>query len=85
LSNHGKKNAWVTVEQAARELGVSHTVIRRLIREGTLPAQQVVESTPWIIARESLKQNEVQTAVTAVRSGRQLPKRDPKQAEFPFK
>ena len=44
----------MTVEQAATELGVSHTVIRRLIREGTLPASQVVESTPWIIARESL-------------------------------
>jgi excisionase family DNA binding protein len=85
LKNHRKENAWVTVEQAARELGVSHTVIRRLIREGTLPAQQVVESTPWIISRESLKRDAVQTAVAAVHNGRQLPKRNPKQAEFPFK
>jgi DNA invertase Pin-like site-specific DNA recombinase len=84
LKNHRQENAWVTVEQAARELGVSHTVIRRLIRAGTLPAQQVVESTPWIIARESLTLSAVQTAVAAVRNGRQLPKRDPKQAEFPF-
>ena len=74
----------MTVEQAARELGVSHTVIRRLIVERTLPATQVVESTPWIIARESLGLTPVQSEVAAVHSGRQLPKRDPKQAEIPF-
>ncbi len=85
LTNYRKENAWVAVEQASKELGVSHTVIRRLIREGTLPASQVVESTPWIIDRKSLTLAAVQTAVEAVRSGRQLPKRDPKQPEFPFK
>jgi len=85
LTNYRKENAWVTVEQAARELGVSHTVIRRLIREGTLPASQVLESTPWIITRESLTQTSVQTAIAAVHSGRQLPKADQQQAEFPFK
>jgi excisionase family DNA binding protein len=67
----------VTVEQAATKLGVSHTVIRRLIREGTLPAAQVVASTPWIISRESLTQSSVESEVAAVRNGRQLPKRDP--------
>jgi excisionase family DNA binding protein len=86
LKNHRQdKHGWLTVETAARELGVSHTVIRRLIREGTLPARQIVESTPWIISRESLGLSVVQSAATAVRNGRQLPKRDPKQAEFPFK
>lgn len=85
LKNYRKENAWVTVEQTSKELGVSHTVIRRLIREGTLPASQVVESTPWIIDCKSLTLGAVQTAVEAVRSGRQLPKRDPKQPEFPFK
>jgi len=85
LTNYRKQNAWVTVEQAARELGVSHTVIRRLIREGTLAATQVAESTPWIIARESLTLTSVKSEVATVRSGRQPPTRDPKQAEFPFK
>jgi DNA invertase Pin-like site-specific DNA recombinase len=85
LKNHRRENAWVTVELAAKELGVSHTVIRRLIREGTLPAKQVVESTPWIISRESLQQAAVQEAVEAVRNGRQLSKRDSRQAEFSFK
>jgi DNA invertase Pin-like site-specific DNA recombinase len=85
LTNHRKANAWVTVEQATEELGVSHTVVRRLIRERVLPAKQVVESTPWIIERESLSLPEVQAAVLAVRSGRQLQIPDPSQPEFPFK
>jgi len=85
LKNHYQEKAWVTVELASKELGVSHTVIRRLIREATLPAKQVVETTPWIISRESLQLAAVQKAVQAVRNGRQLPKRDSKQTEFPFK
>ena len=85
LTNYRKQNAWVTVEQAAVNLDVSHTVIRRLIREGVLPASQVVETTPWIIARDSLELAAVQRAVVAVRDRRQLSKPDPRQAEFPFK
>jgi excisionase family DNA binding protein len=85
LKNYRQENAWVTVEQAAHELGVSHTVIRRLIRERTLPATQVVETTPWIIDRESLTLASVQAAAQAVRSGRQLPRPNPQQPEFPFK
>lgn len=85
LTNHRKAGAWVTVEQASQELGVSHTVVRRLIREGTLPAKQVVEATPWIIACESLSLAEVQAAVEAVHSDRQLNRSGPQQSAFPFK
>ena len=84
LTNYRKQKDWVTIEQAATELGVSHTVIRRLIREDVLPATQVVPSTPWIIDLKSLGLADVVTAVSAVRSGRQLPKRDPQQPEFPL-
>lgn len=85
LTNHRPANAWVTVEQAAAEFGVSHTVVRRLICAGTLPAQQVVETTPWIIDRESLTLPTVQAEIAAVKTGRQLPRDDSKQALFPFK
>jgi DNA invertase Pin-like site-specific DNA recombinase len=84
LHNYSKERAWVTVETAATELGVSHTVIKRLIREKTLPATQIVEETPWIIERKSLELNAVQAAVSAVREGRQLRKQNPNQAEFRF-
>ena len=85
LTNHRQRGNWVTIQQAAKELGVSQTVIRRLIREDTLPAGQVVETTPWIIARESLDLPAVQAEVQAVVTGRQLRRGDTKQAEIPFK
>jgi len=84
LTNYRQAGDWLTVEHAAQELNVSHTVIRRLIREGTLPASQVIETTPWIIARESLSLPAVQADVEAVRNGRQLHRGDSKQARFPF-
>jgi excisionase family DNA binding protein len=85
LPNYEKGVAWLTVEQAAAALGVSHTVIRRLIAEGTLPATQVVPRAPRIIARESLSLPGVQAAVEAVRAGRQPRKPTPGQQEFPWK
>jgi len=85
LTNHHASNDWLTVQQTSEELGVSRTVVLRLIRERTLPAQQVLESTPWIIDRESLQLPAVQAAVAAVQEGRALTRPDPQQAEFPFK
>lgn len=85
LTNHHMSNDWLTVQQASEELGVSRTVVLRLIRERTLPARQVVEATPWIIDRESLQLPVVQAAVEAVQEGRALTRPDPQQAEFPFK
>ncbi len=77
--------SWLTVEQAAAALEVSHTVIRRLIAAGTVPATQVVPRAPRIIARESLSLPDVQAAVEAVHAGRQLRKPTPGQQEFPWK
>ena len=85
LPNYEKGVAWLTVEQAAITLQVSHTVTRRLIGEKTLPATQVVPRAPRIIARESLALPDVQAAVEAVRAGRQLRKRTPGQHEFTWK
>lgn len=84
LTNYRKQAAWVTIERAASELGVSHTVVRRLVDEKILPATQIVPSTPWIIDRKSLELAAVVTSVTAVRNGRQLQATNPKQPELPF-
>lgn len=84
LPNHRNSKDWLTVEQTAIQLKVSHTVIRRLIRERILPAKQVVESTPWIICREDLALPAVQAAVAAVHSGRQPKKHNPHQTTLPF-
>ncbi|MCP3997253.1 MAG: recombinase family protein [bacterium] len=85
LRNFRNSSEWLTVEQASKQLGVSHTVIRRLIREGTLPATQVVETTPWVINRKKLALPAVQSEVQAARQGRQLRRSHPNQAEIAFK
>jgi excisionase family DNA binding protein len=85
LPNFEKGVDWLTIEQAATTLKVSHTVIRRLIAEGTLPATQVVPRAPRIIARPSLSLPGVQEAVEAVHQGRQPRKPTPGQQEFPWK
>ncbi len=68
-----RQEGWVTQEQAAEELKVSDTVIKRLIREQILPARQVVQYAPWIIDRRNLELPAVQAQIQAVHHGRRLP------------
>jgi len=77
-----KQDGWLTQEQAARELAVSNTVVKRLIRERILPAHHVVECAPWVIERENLALPEVQRQVNAVRHGRRLPQTATGQERF---
>ena len=84
LPNHRQHETWLTIEQATTTLGVSHTVVKRLIRQHTLPATQIVASTPWIINRQDLALPAVQAEVEAVQEGRQLRRTDPNQAEIPL-
>lgn len=85
LERYDNTGEWLTIEQASKELGVSHTVIRRLIREHTLPASQVVESAPWIIRRADLLLPTVHAELEAVRQGRQLRVVDPRQQVMHWK
>jgi DNA invertase Pin-like site-specific DNA recombinase len=70
LPNFVKGHDWLTLTQAAQQLGVSATVIRRCIAQGTLPARQVVPYAPWIIQRTDLALPAVQAVVQGVRLGR---------------
>ena len=80
-----RQDGWVTQQQAARELKVSDTVIKRLIREGVLPATQVVTFAPWIIDRKDLQLPAVQSQVEAVHCGRRLPLIVPGQGQLSLK
>jgi DNA invertase Pin-like site-specific DNA recombinase len=64
-----KQDSWVTQEEAARELQVGDTVVKRLIRERVLPAKQVVKFAPWIIEKKDLLLPAVQQQVKAARRG----------------
>jgi len=64
-----KQDDWITQEEAARELQVSDTVVKRLIRERVLPAKQVVKFAPWIIEKKDLLLPAIQQQVKAARRG----------------
>ena len=64
-----KQDDWITQEEAARELQVSDTAVKRLIRERVLPAKQVVKFAPWIIEKKDLLLPAVQQQVKAARRG----------------
>jgi hypothetical protein len=68
-----KQDEWVTQEEAARELQVSDTVVKRLIRERILPAKQIVKYAPWIIEKKDLLLPAVQAQVKAARRGAHRP------------
>jgi hypothetical protein len=70
LPNFPKGTAWLTRTQAAQQLGVSATVIKRLMAQGTLPARQVGAPAPWILQRTDLDRVAVQAAGQMVRTGR---------------
>lgn len=66
--------AWLTLGQAAKRLGVSQTVVRRLVVAHTLPATQVLPCAPWQIAISALELEAVQAAVMAAKAGRPVPR-----------
>lgn len=83
LPNFAKGHDWLTLTQAAQQLEVSATVVKRCIAQGLLPARQVVPYAPWIIQRTDLILPAVQAAVQAVRLGRRQRGCPPGAPEWP--
>ena len=71
-----KDGRCLTMLEAARKLDVTCHVIRRLIRDGVLPAQQVMPDAPWQILAADLERPDVQQAVRRRRSRRGRPYRN---------
>jgi hypothetical protein len=67
---------YLTILDAARKLGVSRYMIRVLIRNGILPARQVVVAAPWQIRAEDLGRSEVHQALERRRIRRGRPWRN---------
>jgi DNA invertase Pin-like site-specific DNA recombinase len=83
LPNFAKGHDWLTLTQAAQQLEVSATVVKRCIAQGILPARQVVPHAPWIIQCTDLALPAVQAAVQAVRMGHRQCGRPPGAPEWP--
>ena len=58
-----KNGAWLTMTEAAAQLGVTNHVIRRLIKERILPAEQVVAGAPYQIRAADLADERVAAAL----------------------
>lgn len=65
---------WLTLEQAAGQLGAGRHLVRRLIRGGVLPAKQVVPCAPWVIECRDLAHPDVQAAAHAAQNGCRNPR-----------
>ena len=58
-----KNGEWLTMSEAAELLGVSHHVIRRMIRDRILRAEQVVPGAPYQIRASDLQSEAVAAAL----------------------
>jgi DNA invertase Pin-like site-specific DNA recombinase len=54
-----KDGAWLTMREAATKLGVTSHVVRRMIQDEILPAEQVVPGAPWQIQATNLDNHRV--------------------------
>ncbi|MER8563914.1 recombinase family protein [Mesorhizobium sp. M0578] len=54
-----KHGEWLTMSDAAARLGVSHVKIRRFIRDGLLPAEQVMRGAPYQIRASDLEDERI--------------------------
>ena len=75
-----KGGEWLTMSEAAVSLGVTAHAVRRLIKDGVLPAEQVVPDAPWQIRAADLQNPRVVEALAARRS----PRRADRQNELPI-
>lgn len=75
-----KDSEWLTMTEAALKLGVTNHVIRRLIRDGVLPAQQVVPRAPYQIQISDLLSECVATALDR----KAAPRHKQTQSQFPL-
>ena len=58
-----KHSEWRTMSEAAKELGTTSHTLRRLIKDGTLPATQLVPGAPWQIKAADLRSESVASAL----------------------
>ncbi|TCW78857.1 serine recombinase [Burkholderia sp. SRS-46] len=75
-----KDGQWLTMSDAAKLLGVTHYMIRRLINDRVLPAEQVMPDAPWQIRASDLHSD----AVAAALARKYRPCRNDDEAQIPM-
>lgn len=67
--NGKKKHDIITLNKAAKGLGVCDQSVRSLIKKGVIQAKQIVPCAPWSIRVEELEREEVKTAIEQIKKG----------------
>jgi excisionase family DNA binding protein len=75
-----KDGEWLTMSEAAKQLGVTSHVVRRLIKDRILPAEQVTFDAPWQIRSSDLRSEAVAVALTR----KHRPCRDDVEGQIPM-
>ena len=75
---------WLTLQEAAHELGVSKHLVRTLLNQGTLPAKHVILHAPGVIEREKLQLPAVLAAANAAKAGQRLPRPASAESQSPL-
>lgn len=75
-----KDGEWLTMSEAATALGVTHYMIRRLIQDRVLPAEQVMPDAPWQIRASDLRSE----AVTSALARKHRPCRNDVEGQLPM-
>jgi excisionase family DNA binding protein len=75
-----KGGEWLTMSEAAAELKVTNHVIRRLIQDRVIPAEQIVPGAPYQIKESDLRDDRV----AAVLRRKGSPHRSESQNELPI-
>lgn len=68
------REGWLNLQQAAQQLGVSATVVRRLIGRKVLPASQIVPGAPWQIDTKNVASPEIIQAAMALKNRADRPR-----------
>ena len=71
--NHPRED-FVTLRGASQRLGVGLTIVRRMIAEKKLPANQVIACAPWQIPTEALHSETVRAEVEDIKNGVRAPR-----------
>jgi len=65
-----RPDATLSVQETAQRLGICVGSVHRLIREGSLPATQVMWAAPWKVPAEALASERVLEGVCAIKRRR---------------
>jgi hypothetical protein len=65
-----RPDATFSIQETARRLGICVGSVRRLVREGSLPAAQAMWAAPWKVPTEALANERVLEGIRAIKSRR---------------